>query len=107
MAIDVGADAIDREYAVGNTTRNSCFIEGSNPASSSGQVKKVYIYVKANIGTVYVGIFTHEGGDVFSSRDHQNVGTLDDGLNEKDVDLAVEVGDFIGLRLPQWVLGME
>jgi len=60
MAIDVGADAIDREYAVGNTTRNSCFIEGSNPASSSGQVKKVYIYVKANIGTVYVGIFTHE-----------------------------------------------
>jgi len=37
---------------------------------------------------------------VFSSRDHQNVGTLDDGLNEKDVDLAVEVGDFIGLRLP-------
>jgi len=102
MAIDIGADAIDRVYAAANASFKLCLIEGSNPATVAGTVRKVYIYMELSVACnpVYVGIFTHQGSNVFSSRDHENVGPLYDGINEKDVDLDVEIGDYIGLLMP-------
>ncbi len=97
MAIDIGADAIDRANAAGNTVFGLCLIEGSNPASEAGKILKVYIYFKGGSPTCSVGIFRHAGGNVFNSVDHQDVGVIADGLNEKDVDLDCEIGDYIGI----------
>ena len=98
MAIDIGADAIDRALAAGNATRNVCYIEGSNPATVAGEITKVFIYLNAVVGsTGYVGTFTHAGSNVFSSRDYETITGLVVGLNERNVSLEVEIGDYIGI----------
>lgn len=99
MAIDIGADAIDRTYAAGNASRNVCYIEGSNPATVAGKIKKVYVYLDTDCGTAYIGTFYKTNGDTFSSRDYEQESQLPAGLNELDVDIDVEVGDYIGIHM--------
>lgn len=95
----IGASAIDREYAAGNAIRNACYIEGSNPATKSGKIKKVYIYLDSGGGTGYIGTFYKTNGDTFSSRDYEQVTLLVAGLNERSVDIDVEAGDYIGILM--------
>jgi len=97
--IDIGADAIDREYGAGNAAFNPCYIEGSNPATVAGKITKVYIYLESGGGTAFVGTFYKTNGNTFTSRDYEMVTGLVPGLNERDVDIDVEIGDYIGINM--------
>ena len=102
MAIDIGADAIARALTVNNSTFRLCLIEGSNPATKSGTIKKVYFYLQGDIAfAVEIGIFYKTNGDTFSSRDSVTIPEAVIGLNEADVELDIQVGDYIGILLVQ------
>lgn len=95
----IGTEAIDRELEAGNADRNCCYIDGFNPATIAGKIKKVYIYLDSGGGTAYVGTFYQTNGDVLSSRDFEQIIELVPGLNERDVDIDVQVGDYIGINI--------
>ena len=102
MAIDVGAAAIDRVYAVNNAVYDLCLIEGSNPAVKSGKLVTVRFWLEGTMGGgIKVGTFYKTNGDIFSSRDSVIFTPVDYvvGLNEKTVELDIQAGDYIGIRL--------
>jgi len=113
VAIDIGADAIDREYSVNNSAFHQTLIEGSNPAAKSGVVRKICVFLKngPSAGVYTVGAFYKTNGNTFSSRDDWGeLLNLAQGYNErtqwryqggvtKDIRMAVQAGDYIGVRL--------
>jgi len=123
MAIDIGADAIDREYDVKQGTFFLTVVEGSNPATEAGKVVKVCVFVKGgNLTIACVGVFHKTDGNILSSRADYGelydsvLGTvLPAGLSERTwwryqkgaemlIDMNVEAGDLIGVRLDKSAL---
>ncbi|MBA7693519.1 hypothetical protein ES703_102105 [subsurface metagenome] len=110
MSIDIGADAIDREYASNNAVYKQCYIEG-HPAAVSGKIIKVRLWIKGHIGyPLQIGTLYKTNGNVFSSRDWGRVHAPVDGYNEytrwylngwAPLELDCEAGDYIGVRMWQ------
>ena len=95
MAIDIGADAIDR-------TSQSWFgftlIAKDNPANASGTITSIEIWANTDITGLIVGTFYKTNGDTLKCRDSEAIaGTITAGSKvTKAVSIAVVEGDYIG-----------
>ena len=114
MSIDIGADAIDREYAFNNAIYRQCYIEG-HPATVSETVRTIRMFIKGNLGVTYlqVGALYKTNGNVFSSRPvwgevlypggsglfEWTQWRLDSAGPLIDIELEVQAGDYIGVRM--------
>lgn len=102
----VGAPAIARSLTVNHPDFNLCLIEGSTPALVRGKIKVVRFYLQGTTPfTVIVGTFYKTNGNDFSSRDSESIVSTVIGLNTATVDLDVEVGDYLGIRLTHMPAG--
>lgn len=103
MAVDIGAEAIDR---ADSWSQNYTIILATNPASVAGFVTSIDIYLASNCTAVEVAIFEHLGSNFFTTRSNALLGDLVAGLHAGiAVNLAVEVGDYIGYYIPTAVSG--
>jgi hypothetical protein len=96
-AISIGSPATDR---TGSIPDGYTEVDKNNPANEGGTVNKVEIFaVTGNDMTdVEVGIFYIVSGDNLTTRDSEYIGTVVGGsVQTFDVDLTVEIGDFIGV----------
>lgn len=111
----IGAEAIDRAHSVNNAVFRLTLIEGSNPASVDGTVRKIYLFIKNGNTTddITVGAFYKTNSNTFSTRAGWGILKPNpaQGLNEytqwhyqglpglSDIEMAVQIGDYIGVRL--------
>lgn len=95
MAVDIGAEAIDRETA---WSPERTLINKASPASNSGTITSIDIWAKSNITGLRVGTFYPTNGDTLKCRASQAIeGTITAGdLVNKVVSIAVVAGDYIG-----------
>lgn len=92
---DIGRPAIVRPFAYpGNWTR----IVKGNPASYSGKITQVCIHAYQAMTGVEVGTFFQVSGNYLSTRDTKYIGNVPIGYSEHEVDLTVQVGDFLGIH---------
>jgi len=92
-AIDIGSAATDRPSSVGDRT----LIEAANPANASGILTSVEIYVAVAMTGVEIATFYSTGTNQFSTRDYVTIGNATVGHHQYDVELDVEVGDYLGM----------
>jgi len=93
-AIDVGSGAINRSAYRGDSyTRIGLF----NPANATGRLQYVELWFETNATGVKVATFS-KSGSVFTARDVVTIGNVTAGSKQTfSVDLAVSVGDYIGV----------
>ncbi len=92
--IDIGSPAISRSSHLGFRT----VINKNNPAQVSGTITSVEIYSFDTIEDCKVAIFYTGGGNVFSTRNYVEIGTVPYGTKQTfAVNLNVQVGDYIGM----------
>jgi len=105
LAVDIGAEAIDRTARFHQFLLDFVVIEGNKVSASSGIVNKVVVYIDGSIGVypraIKVGTFYKTNGDQFSCRDYEINKIVDAGYNEIDTNLDVEIDDYIGIMLPR------
>jgi len=95
MAVDVGAEAIDRGD---DTASGYTFICRDNPASKSGTIVKIEIWALNNITGLKVGSFYKTNSVTWKCRAFVSIaGTITAGAKvEKVVSLAIVTDDLIG-----------
>lgn len=94
--IDIGSSAENR---TGTLNAVNTVINLVNPANVSGAITKVQIYCDSNLADCEVATFFLVSGTNYSTRDSVYIGTVTSGGTRTfDVDLDVEVGDYIGIR---------
>ncbi len=91
--IDVGAQAIDRDYSF---SHDYTVIALENPVNQAGALKKVAVFFDTACTGLKIGIFTEVSPNIFTTRSWVDIGDAPIGYSEYDVYLAVEPGDFIG-----------
>ncbi|MBA7591969.1 hypothetical protein ES708_34140 [subsurface metagenome] len=69
-----------------------------NPANASGKITSVEIWANTILFDCKVGIFYVVSGNILSTRDWVQIGTVTAGAKKTfEVDLEVEEGDYIGI----------
>lgn len=98
LEITMGNEAIDRIHAYGS---GYTMVDRGNPANASGTITTVEIWAGVTIQSCEVAIFYVVSGNNLSTRSNQAIGTVLSGAKRTFVvDLAVEAGDYIGLKMP-------
>jgi hypothetical protein len=92
--IDIGCPAIDRATA-GNP--GYTYINVNNPANESGKITSVEIWANVAMTGCEVAIFYNVEATNFSTRATAVIGNVAVGYNQFNVNLDVEVGDYIGI----------
>lgn len=95
MAVDIGAEAIDRGTYI---TSHWTIIAKTNPAAEAGTITSIEIWARTDITGLRVGTFYTTNGNTLKCRDSEAIaGTITAGSKvTKPVSLAVEIGDYIG-----------
>lgn len=94
LPIDIGLPTVIKNSV---TADNYTYISATNPANATGRIKKVYIWARNNCTSVDIGIFYPTGLHIFSTRSNCTIGPVVAGSEQEfDVDLEVEIGDYIG-----------
>ncbi len=95
MAVDIGAEAINRATNTGNLTT---VINKTSPASFGGLISFIDIWALTNITGLMVGTFYVTNGNTLKCRDSETIaGTITAGAKvTKAVSLVVVTGDYIG-----------
>lgn len=97
VVIIMGNDAIDRDSAYGG---GYTLVDKLNPANDTGTITSVEIWAKTTIQGCEVATFSAVGNDL-TTRDTQSIGNVLSGAKRTFVvDLDVEAGDYIGLKIP-------
>lgn len=102
---DIGAPVIDRASKFQQAVLDYVIIEGSNPATKAGKITKFAFYLdpSGTLGSTYIGTLYRPDPvgfpNKFTARNWVPSPSVVDGYNEVDVNLTVEVGDFVGLGL--------
>ncbi|MBA7624194.1 hypothetical protein ES703_31601 [subsurface metagenome] len=95
--ITVGADATDRELAVGISLYTR--IGKENPANADGEITSCEIWLssKSDVADVWVGTFS-ASGDVLTVRDSESIGDIATGSKQtaSGLEITVETGDYFG-----------
>lgn len=97
MAIDVGAEAIPREYTF---SQDYTIVGKDNPANASGTITSVEIWAESTLGNCKVGIFFLTNGNTLKCRSVAEIGGVISGAKRTipiDPGIAVVTGDYIGL----------
>jgi len=99
MAITVGSAAIDRaaQFSVANMT----YLWKDNPATGSGVITDIDIWMNQNATGVMVGFFYEDGGSgKYTCRSYVDIGDVTAGskYTKSGQLLAVEAGDLIGIH---------
>lgn len=93
MAIDIGADAIDRAGVQNPAT----IIALDNPANESGTIISIELYAYNVLSDCKVGTFSRDG-DNFTCRDYATIGDVAAGSKQTfSVSLTCVTGDYIGV----------
>jgi hypothetical protein len=92
--IDIGTPAIDRASA-GNAIYT--YINVSNPANASREITSIEIWANVAMTGCEVATFYVVSGTNFSTRATTTIGDVALGHNQFNVNLDVEVGDYIGI----------
>jgi hypothetical protein len=95
MAIDIGAEAINR----GTTTSEGfTYIDKNNPANESGTITTVEIWAYSVLANCVVGTFYVVSGNTLKCRDSVVIGDVPRWSKQtfSGLSLAVEEGDYIG-----------
>jgi hypothetical protein len=97
-AIDVGSGAINRDGHAGNTDKT--MIDKGNTANASGTITSVEIWAYSNMTDVEVATFYVVSGNNLSTRGTHTIGSVTSGSKQtfSDLSIAVEVGDYLGIR---------
>lgn len=96
MAIDVGAEAIDRT----SSFSFGCTIIGiDNPANAGGTITSVEIWAANALEGCKVGIFYTTNGDTFKCRSVVSIGDVTGESKQtfSDLSLSIQAGDYIGM----------
>ena len=93
MGIDVGMPAINRGTNAGGAT----IFNVGNPANSTGRISTVQIYLETNCTNVEIATFFEVSSGYYSTRDNVALGNQSAGYSSHNVDLEVQVGDYIGM----------
>ena len=93
--IDIGTPAIDRS---GVSATGYTYIIQENPANSSGIITSIEMYAYTDMVDVEIATFYNIEGNIFSTRDTENIGTVVSGSKQTfdDLNLSVQEGDYIG-----------
>lgn len=98
MAIDIGADPIDR---LSGLSGGATYIDKNNPANASGTLHSVKIWAEGDddMSSLIVGTFYTTNGDTLKCRDSEAIGDVEAGAERTFTGLSiiVEEGDYIGL----------
>ena len=95
IPIDIGIDFVyEGSYSFGANT----YISKVNPANETGKITKITIDARwYAMQGCEVATFFNVSGNNYSTRDHEVIGNVPVGKHIFNVDIEVEVGDFIGL----------
>ena len=95
MAVDIGAEAIDRGD---NWAKYYTLVNADNPAGMAGVVASIDIWAAHDMGGLIVGTFYKTNGNTLKCRASVAIaGTITAGSKvNKVVSIAVEIGDYIG-----------
>lgn len=94
--ITMGNEAINRDSGGGS---GNTWVDRLNPADGAGTITTVEIWAKTTIQGCEVATFSAVGNDL-TTRDTQSIGNVLSGSKRTFVvDLDVEVGDYIGLKI--------
>lgn len=96
MAIDIGADCIDRGTAGGG---GYTYVSKDNPANAGGTITSVDIWAASTLIGCKVGIFYTTNGNTLKCRDSVVIGDVTAGSKQtfSGLSLSVETGDCIGI----------
>ena len=94
-AIDIGSPAINRD-SYHNLTDVTNVVK-ANPANGTGKITTVQIYLVLACTNVTIAIFSADGNNL-TARDSVFLGNLTYGFIEREVNLDVEEGDYIGIH---------
>lgn len=102
ISIDIGNAATNRgSYVVGSD--GWTYIDLANPANASGKITSVELYAVNgyNLANCEVATFFLVSGSNYSTRDTHTIGAVTGGSKQTfpDLDIDVEAGDFIGVRV--------
>ena len=93
-AIDVGSAAIDRSFSWTSLT----YVAKENPANATGQITSIEIWAAVSLTDCKVATFFVVSGNNLSTRDTETIGAVTAGAKRTfEVDLDVQVGDYIGI----------
>jgi len=99
MAVDIGNDAADRAIADGHAGKT--VVERGTPATSRGFVNEVEIWSGSGLTAPQVATFFVVAGNNLSTRTTETLPNVPGGSKQTfPVKLNVEVGDYIGIYLP-------
>lgn len=95
MAVDIGAEAIDR---TSSHLHSYTIINKVNPASAASLITSIDIWAYSNITGLRVGTFYTTNGNTLKCRDSEAItGTITAGdVVNKVVSITVGIGDYIG-----------
>ncbi len=99
MEIEVGADPTDRAALAPS---GYTFISKERPCLTPGHVTKVSLWADTPLTGLKVGLFRQVGANDFTTHSWVNLGNVAAGYSQHDVDLEVDVGDYIGAH---WLSG--
>ncbi len=96
MAIDIGADAINR--GTETSSPGWTYIDKTNPANESGTITTVEIYANLVLENCIVGTFYVLSGNTLKCRDSVVIGSVARRSKQtfSGLSLTVEAGDYIG-----------
>ncbi|GAH49514.1 unnamed protein product, partial [marine sediment metagenome] len=96
MAIDIGADAINRTSTF---PKLYTIVDTNNPANASGIIISVEIWAQGNLEGCRVGTFYTTNGNTLKCRDSVVIGNVTGGSKQtfNGLSLVVEAGDYIGI----------
>jgi len=96
MAVDIGAEAINRDSNAGLGWTN---INKDHPATIAGIITSIDIWAFEDITGLRVGTFYTTNGSTLKCRDSEDIaGIITAGSKvTKAVSIAVEIGDYIGM----------
>jgi hypothetical protein len=98
QSIDIGPG--DGSYTSSYTATNT-WVDLFNPASAAGTLDTWQMRVYTNATGVSVATFVHEGSNVLSTRDHEDIGNVNSGSLQTFSGLSTDVGagDYAGMRI--------
>ncbi|MBA7571908.1 hypothetical protein ES708_13678 [subsurface metagenome] len=96
MPFTIGSPPINRGayFGMGYTQ-----VLKENPSTARGKVVNVEIYVHTAMTNLTVATFTQVAPNTFTTRASALIPSAPTGYSKHDVDIAVDVGDFIGYHL--------
>ena len=102
LTVEIGAAIIDRGSQFLQTLLDYVVIEQSSPATVAGTIYKAGVYM-SSVGNppsvLRFGTFYKTNGNSFTYRDYSDLVSASVGYNEYDVNLDVQIGDYIGIWL--------